>query len=157
MQTVAAAPPPRPVVCEPEIDLATEAALRKLNLGNEWHREGRYEAAFEAYEAVLAEHASLLADAYALWGIIALRLDRDNPGYSRDAAQTVHYVLDQRAAEAVQGEATEEARLLWYSAKVMIDADASKDRVVEENRKLQSELEQRDEAIARLRELTVGR
>lgn len=156
------APPVQPVVvaptpvCEPEIDLATEAALRKLNLGNEWHREGRYDASFEAYEAVLAEHASLLADAYALWGIVSLRLDRDNPAYSRDAAQTVAYVLDQRAADAVQGEAAEEARLLWYSVKVMLAADISKDKVVDQNRTLRKELEQREEAIQRLRELTVG-
>ncbi|NNC54518.1 MAG: hypothetical protein HKO07_02215, partial [Pseudomonadales bacterium] len=78
IQQVMPASQPAPA-CEPEIDLATEAALRKLSLGNEWHREGRYDAAFEAYEAVLAEHASLLADAYALWGIISVRLDRDNP------------------------------------------------------------------------------
>jgi len=157
------APPPlEPVVappaptCEPEIDLATEAAMRKLGLGNEWHQEGRYEAAFEAYEAVLAEHASLLADAYALWGIVSLRLDRDNPGYSRDAAQTVTYVLDQRASQAAEGEAAAEARLLWFAAKIMIEADISKDKVVAENRRLRGELEQRDEAIQRLRELTVG-
>ncbi|MBT8140270.1 MAG: hypothetical protein KJP25_10910 [Gammaproteobacteria bacterium] len=157
IQQVMPEPAPAPLpVCEPEIDLATEAALRKLSLGNEWHREGRYKAAFQAYEAVLAEHASLLADAYALWGIIAVRLDRDNPDYSRDAAQTVAYVLDQRAADAVQGEAAEEARLLWFSAKIMIEADVSKDKVIEQNRQLKKELEQRDEAIARLRELTVG-
>ncbi|NNC54727.1 MAG: hypothetical protein HKO07_03280 [Pseudomonadales bacterium] len=78
IQQVTPAPLPTPV-CEPEIDLATEAALRKLSLGNEWHREGRYDAAFQAYEAVLAEHASLLADAYALWGIVAFIIYRNYP------------------------------------------------------------------------------
>jgi hypothetical protein len=145
------------LACEPEIDLASEAAVRKLSLGNEWHGEGRYKAAFDAYEAVLAEHASLLTDAYALWGMVALRLDRDNPDYSRDAAQTVAYVLDQRAGDAINSETAAEARLLWFAAKIMIEADADKDRVIVENRKLEGELEQRDEAIQRLRELTVGR
>ncbi len=145
------------LACEPEIDLASEAAVRKLSLGNEWHGEGRYQAAFDAYEAVLAEHASLLTDAYALWGMVALRLDRDNPDYSRDAAQTVAYVLDQRVGDAINSEAAAEARLLWFAVKIMIEADADKDKVMVENRKLEGELEQRDEAIQRLRELTVGR
>lgn len=149
-------PAPEPVACEPEIDLGTEAAVRKLALANEWHGEMRYQSAFEAYESVLSEHASLLSDAYALWGIIAIRLDRDNPQYSREAAQTAIYVLDQRARQALEGEAANEARLLWFSAKIMIEADVSKDKVVAENRQLKSELGQRDEAIKRLRELTLG-
>lgn len=157
---VIAAPEPAPIIepiaCEPEIDLATEAAVRKLKLANEWHKELRYESAFEAYEAVLAEHASLLSDAYALWGIISLRLDRDNPGYSREAAQTAIYVLDQRTQLALEGEAANEARLLWFSAQIMIEADVSKDKVVAQNRQLKEELAQRDEAIKRLRELTLG-
>lgn len=146
-----------PEICEPDIDLATEAAVRKLALGNEWHREGRYAVALEAYESVLVEHASLLADGYALWGIIALRLDRDNPAYNREAARTVSYVLDQRIRDAVEGEATAEVGLLWFSVEVMLAADISKDNVVIENRRLRSELAQREEAIQRLRELTVGR
>ena len=151
---------PEPVivqtVCEPEIDLVTEAAKRKLALANEWHRERRYEAAFEAYESVLAEHASLLADAYALWGIVAIRLDRDNPDYDREAARTAIYVLEQRTQAALQSEAKNEAQLLLFSTKVMIDADVSKDGVVAENRKLREELAQREEAIKRLKELTLG-
>lgn len=144
-------------VCEPEPDSATEAAVRKLILGNEWHKEGRYGVALEAYESVLVEHASLLADAYALWGIMALRLDRNNPDYDRDKASTVSYVLNQRIRDALQGEAIAEARLLWFSAEAMLVADVSKDAVVVENRRLQEELAQREEAIQRLRELTVGR
>lgn len=143
--------------CEPEIDLLTEAAMRKLQLGNEWHLEKRYTVSLEAYEAVLAEHASLLADAYALSGILALRLDRDNPDYSRESAQTVGQVLQQRIEAALQGEAAQEARLLWFAAQVMLEADVSKDKVVADNRYLRAELAQRDEALQRLRELTVGR
>ena len=157
---VVADPQPEPVIvktiCEPEIDLVTEAAKRKLALANEWHREGRYQAAFEAYESGLAEHASLLADAYALWGIVAMRLDRDNPDYDRDAARTAAYVLQQRADAALAGEAKNEAQLLLFSTKIMIDADVSKDGVVVENRKLREELAQREEAIKRLKELTLG-
>lgn len=143
--------------CEPEIDLLTEAAMRKLQLGNEWHLEKRYKVSLEAYEAVLAEHASLLADAYALSGILALRLDRANPDYSRESAQTVSQVLQQRIEAALQGEAAQEARLLWFAAQIMLEADVSKDKVVADNRYLRSELAQRDEALQRLRELTVGR
>lgn len=150
------APIVEPIACEPEIDLGTESAMRKLALANEWHSEMRYESAFEAYESVLSEHASLLADAYALWGIIALRLDRDNPDYSREAAQTAIYVLDQRAKDALKTEAASEARLLWFSAQIMVEADVSKDKVVAENRELEAELAQRDEAIKRMRELTLG-
>lgn len=158
-EAVAPEPAPivtEPLVCEPEIDLSTEAAMRKLSLANEWHSDGRYESAFEAYESVLSEHASLLADAYALWGIIALRLDRDNPDYSREAAQTAIYVLDQRIKDALDSEAASEARVLWYSTQIMVEADVSKDKVVIENRQLESELLQRDETIARMRELTLG-
>ncbi len=157
---VVAEPEPEPVivqtVCEPEIDLVEEAAKRKLALANEWHREGRYQAAFEAYESVLAEHASLLADAYALWGIVAMRLDRDNPDYDREAARTAIYVLEQRTEAALQSEARNEAQLLLFSTKIMIDADVSKDGVVAENRTLREELAQREEAIKRLKELTLG-
>ena len=46
-------PQPEPVACEPVVDLAAEAALRKLVLGNDWHKERRYGAAMEAYESVL--------------------------------------------------------------------------------------------------------
>ncbi len=150
-------PEPEALPCEPQPDLATEAALRKLVLGNDWHREGRYTAAMEAYESVLVEHASLQADAYALWGIIAVRLDRDNPAYDRESARTVSYVLDQRIHSALGDESIAEARLLWFGAQVMLAADVSKDGVVAENRRLQQELTQREEAIQRLRELTVGR
>jgi len=145
-----------PMACEPDIDLATESALRKLSLANEWHSAKQYQSAFEAYESALAEHSSLLSDAYALWGIIALRLDRENPAYSREAAQTAIYVLDQRAQQALAGEASNEARLLWFSAKLMIAADVSKDQVMAENIQLNKELAQREEAIQRLRELTLG-
>lgn len=157
MQPIAPAVVMEPMVCEPEIDLGTEAAMRKLGLGNEWHLAKRYQVSLEAYEAVLAEHASLLADAYALTGILALRLDRDNPDYSRESATTVSWVLEQRIQSAVEGEAADEARLLWFGAQLMLDADVSKDRVVAENRRLTAELAQRDEALQRLRELTVGR
>ena len=145
-----------PMACEPDIDLATESALRKLSLANEWHTAKQYQSAFEAYESALAEHSSLLSDAYALWGIIALRLDRENPAYSREAAQTAIYVLDQRAQQALTGEASNEARLLWFSAKLMIAADVSKDQVMADNVQLNKELAQREEAIQRLRELTLG-
>ena len=147
---------PAPMACEPDIDLATESALRKLSLANEWHSAKQYQSAFEAYESALAEHSSLLSDAYALWGIIALRLDRENPAYSREAAQTAIYVLDQRAQQALTGEASNEARLLWFSAKLMIAADVSKDQVMADNVQLNKELAQREEAIQRLRELTLG-
>lgn len=153
-----ACPVVAPVACkQPEPDLATEAAVRKLVLGNDWHREGRYSAALEAYESVLVEQASLLADAYALWGIIALRLDRENPDYDRENAKTVSYVLDQRIRNAKVDEARAEARLLWFSVQTMLVADVSKDNVVTENLRLRKELAQREEAIQRLRELTVGR
>ena len=93
---------------------------------------------------------------YSNFGIIALRLDRDNPDYSREAAQTAIYVLDQRAKDALKTEAASEARLLWFSAQIMVEADVSKDKVVAENRELEAELAQRDEAIKRMRELTLG-
>ena len=148
---------PSPMACEPDIDLATESVLRKLALANEWHTAKQYHSAFEAYESALAEHSSLLSDAYALWGIIALRLDRENPAYSREAAQTAIYVLDQRAQQALTGEASNEARLLWFSAELMIAADVSKDQVMAENIQLNKELAQREDAIQRLRELTLGK
>ena len=148
---------PSPMACEPDIDLATESVLRKLALANEWHTAKQYQSAFEAYESALAEHSSLLSDAYALWGIIALRLDRENPAYSREAAQTAIYVLDQRAQQALTGEASNEARLLWFSAELMIAADVSKDQVMAENIQLNKELAQREDAIQRLRELTLGK
>jgi tetratricopeptide (TPR) repeat protein len=148
---------PSPMTCEPDIDLATESVLRKLALANEWHTAKQYQSAFEAYESALAEHSSLLSDAYALWGIIALRLDRENPAYSREAAQTAIYVLDQRVQQALTGEASNEARLLWFSAELMITSDVSKDQVMAENVQLNKELAQREEAIQRLRELTLGK
>lgn len=173
-----------PVVCKPEINLKEIAALRKLALATEWHREQRYESAYEAYESILAEQASVLTDAHALWGIIALRLDRDNPGYSRDSAKTAMYVLENRFSDmslrasvddidealfgddhadhvererfAKQVEAQQQAKLLWFSAKIMVDADVSKDQVVIENKQLGEELVQREAALKRLKELTLG-
>lgn len=153
---IAAAPIPE-ADCETEPDLSLEAVQRKLALGNDWHKEKRYQVALEAYESVLVDHASLITDAYALWGIIALRLDRDNPDYDRETARTVAYVLEQRASDALKSDAAATAQLLWFSAKVMLDADVSKDNVVNENRQLRGELAKREEAIQKLRELTVGR
>ena len=86
-----------------------------------------------------------------------MRLDRENPAYSREAAQTAIYVLDQLVQQALTGEASNEARLLWFSAELMITSDVSKDQVMAENVQLNKELAQREEAIQRLRELTLGK
>lgn len=136
---------------------AVLSAMRKLALANDWHSEKRYKVSFDAYEAVLAEQVGDVTDAYALAGIIALRLDRDNPDYSREAAITANFVLEQRLNGALEGSRGIEARMLKHAVKVMLDADISKDLVVAENRRLASELAERDEALQRLRELTVGR
>ncbi len=157
-------------VCEPEIvikerevvvDRLGEDVKRKLAMAMEAHRSRYYDVSRESYESVLADGAGLQSDSFALWGLITLFLDRDYSEYSRDNAETVLAVLDhklQKATEPAAGDvrATEEARLLLAAMKVLFDADVAKDGVVAENRRLRSELANRDEAISRLRELTVG-
>ena len=49
-----------------------------------------------------------------------------------------------------------EARLLRLTASLLVKADVNKDQVMLENSQLLDELAQRDEAIKRLRELTLA-
>ncbi len=153
-------PEAQAVKCEPEklvVDIKANDALKQLAMGNQWHKEYDFTAAFEAYENVLSQRASFLTDAYALWGLVTLYLDRANPDYSRDKAEDAVYVLEKRIQSALSGDGAAEAEVLWFSAQAMIKADRGKDRVVDENQRLRKELAQRDEAIQRLREVTVGR
>ncbi len=150
-------PEPEPQACVPVVNVAEQAALQKLALANEWHDTKRYVSAFEAYEAVLAENVSPMVDAYALFGLVAMRLDRNSSTYDRESAGLTMHVLRQRAAGAKGTEASELAQLLMFSARAMVAADIDKDNVIVENRALRSELEQREDALKRLREVTLGR
>ena len=131
-------------------------AINQLILAHQRHEEGNYAAALEIYESVLVDKASLLSDAYALLGLIALGLDRDNPGYSRETASNTLHVFHQRIDEAAKTDVANEARLLRLVASLLLKNDVNKDQVMLENSQLLDELAQRDEAIKRLRELTLA-
>ena len=62
-----------------DANAALTTAINQLILAHQMHEQGDYAAALEIYGAVLVDKASLLSDAYALLGLIALGLDRDNP------------------------------------------------------------------------------
>ena len=64
--------------------------------------------------------------------------------------------MEKRINKIVHNVFAHEARLLKYSAELMIKADLSKDEVIEENKTLIAEIAQRDEAIKRLRDLSLG-
>ena len=88
-----------PEACEDELGEREQLIFNQLALAIDWHAEGRYSSAMEAYEAVLADDFSIKSNAYALWGIISLRLDRNNQDYDRDAAALVFNVLQKRLLE----------------------------------------------------------
>ena len=176
--TACASQPPQPEpavipepVCEPEVVVQEKEVIvdrlpgetkRKLTTAMEAHRGDYFELSRESYESVLADGAGLQSDAFALWGMVTLFLDRDYSEYSRDNAKTVLSVMEHKltkASEVPENDirATEEARLLLTAMKVLFAADIAKDDVVAENKKLRSELANRDQAISRLRELTVGK
>ena len=131
-------------------------AINQLILAHQMHEQGDYAAALEIYEAVLVDEASVLSDAYALLGLIALGLDRDNPAYSRETASNTLHVFHQRIDQAAMTDVANEARLLRLTASLLVKADVNKDQVMLENSQLLDELAQRDEAIKRLRELTLA-
>ena len=131
-------------------------AINQLILAYQKHEQGNYAVALEIYEAVLVDRASLLIDAYALLGLIALGLDRDNPAYSRETASNTLHVLHQRIDQTAKTDVANEARLLCLTASLLLKADVNKDQVMLENSQLLDELAQRDEAIKRLRELTLA-
>lgn len=135
---------------------ALTTAINQLILAHQRHEQGNYAAALQIYEAVLVDKASLLSDAYALLGLIALGLDRDNPAYSRETASNTLHVFHQRIDQAAMTDAANEARLLRLTASLLLKADVNKDQVMLENSQLLDELAQRDEAIKRLRELTLA-
>ena len=152
-------------VCEPEvvieertvlINRLSEQSAANLEGAARSSASGNYATAREKYEAILAAADGQHADAFALWGLINLFLDRDNPDYSREDAENAYDVLVSRVASANSGEPVEELRLIQAAVKALIVADASKDQVVIENASLRRELSNREEAISRLRELTVG-
>lgn len=168
-------PQPQPVVvaepvCEPEIivrekeviiDRLPQETKRKLKTAMEAYKAQYFDLSRASYEDVLADAAGLQSDAFALWGMVTLFLDRDYKEYSRDNAKTVMAVMQHKLNKASEVpvkdvRATEEARLLLAAMKVLFDADIAKDNVVAENRRLREELANRDQAISRLRELTVG-
>jgi hypothetical protein len=131
-------------------------AINQLILAHQMHEQGDYAAALEIYETVLVDKASVLSDAYALLGLIALGLDRDNPAYSRETASNTLHVFHQRIDQAAMTDVANEARLLRLTASLLVKADVNKDQVMLENSQLLDELAQRDEAIKRLRELTLA-
>tara|TARA_S200000501_G_scaffold376702_1_gene432465 strand:+ start:27380 stop:27955 length:576 start_codon:yes stop_codon:yes gene_type:complete len=135
---------------------ALTSSIKQLVLAHQKHEEGNYAAALELYEAVLVDKASLLSDAYALLGLIAMGLDRDNPAYSRERASNTLHVFHQRIEQAAKTDVANEARLLRLTASLLLKADVNKDQVMLENSQLLDELAQRDEAIKRLRELTLA-
>ncbi len=135
---------------------AIATAMNQLAMANQWHREGDYARALNAYEGILVDKASVLSETYALLGLIALGLDRDNPAYSRATANDTLHVLHQRIENAAMTDAANEARMLSLTASLLITADMNKDQVMLKNGQLLDELAQRDEAIKRLRELTLG-
>ena len=137
-------------------DSALTTAINQLILAHQMHEQGDYATALEIYEAVLVDKASVLSDAYALLGLIALGLDRDNPAYSRETASNTLHVFHQRIDQAAMTDVANEARLLRLTASLLVKADVNKDQVMLENSQLLDELAQRDEAIKRLRELTLA-
>ena len=139
-----------------DADAALTTAINQLILAHQMHEQGDYAAALEIYEAVLVDKASVLSDAYALLGLIALGLDRDNPAYSRESANNTLHVFHQRIDQAAMTDVANEARLLRLTASLLVKADVNKDQVMLENSQLLDELAQRDEAIKRLRELTLA-
>ena len=145
---------PAPSSADSNEGLAT--AINQLILAYQKHEQGNYAVVLEIYEAVLVDRASLLIDAYALLGLIALGLDRDNPAYSRETASNTLHVFHQRIDQAAKTDVANEARLLCLTASLLLKADVNKDQVMLENSQLLDELAQRDEAIKRLRELTLA-
>ena len=137
-------------------DAALTTAINQLILAHQMHEQGDYAAALEVYEAVLVDKVSPLSDAYALLGLIALGLDRDNPSYSRETASNTLHVFHQRIDQAAMTDVANQARLLRLTASLLVKADVNKDQVMLENSQLLDELAQRDEAIKRLRELTLA-
>ena len=143
-------------VASSDSDKALTIAINQLILAHQMHEQGDYAAALEIYEEVLVDKASVLSDAYALLGLIALGLDRDNPAYSRETASNTLHVFHQRIDQATMTDVANEARLLRLIASLLVKADVNKDQVMLENSQLLDELAQRDEAIKRLRELTLA-
>ena len=139
-----------------DYNAALTKAINRLTLAHQRHERGDYATALEIYEAVLVDNVSLLSDAYALLGLIALGLDRDNPAYSRETASNTLHVFHQRIDQAAMTNVANEARLLRLTASLLVKADMDKDQVMLENSQLLDELAQRDEAIKRLRELTLA-
>jgi len=160
------------VTCEPEVVIKERRivlnripleATRDLSIGFTAFKVGDFDLARKAFEAVLAEENGLQSDSFALWGMINLFLDRSYKQYSRDEAKTVLSVFKQKLDQAIYESAAigrsapiEEARLLSNAMDVLFKADESKDNVVAENQRLREELANKEQALKRLRELTVG-
>ena len=152
-------------VCEPEIRVVEKEvvvgrmasdAVNALNEAARLAFVGDFAGAKELYEEILANQYGLHVDALALWGLANLALDRENPDYSREDAATVEKALSGRLSMSQDDPLQHEARLVLSTVKSLLIADRGKDTVVEENRLLRGELANREEAIDRLRELTVG-
>ena len=135
----------------------SEAARQQLLAASTQYRQSQYASALAQYEAIVAQQHDVLSDAYALWGVIILRLDRENPAYDRRAAEAAAHVLQQRLESIPSSGAGGESSLLLSAAQLLLEADIAKDQVVLENRRLREELAQHEEALKRLRELTLGR
>ena len=133
-----------------------KSMYKRLLSANNFHGSKQYNQSYEIYESILADQENLLANIYALWGIIALNIDRNNPKYDRGMAIVSLDVMERRIKGSNQFKLIYEAKLLKYSAELMIKADLSKDNVIEENKVLIAEITQRDEAIKRLRDLSLG-
>jgi hypothetical protein len=117
--------------------------------------EGEYLEALQYFQRYQRIENSAVADLESRIAIAYLSILPDSPIYDRDAAVQSYRTL--RGAITPEMDLHGEVRLMRQSLETFLDNYGQIERLKVSNGSLRAELEKREEAIKRLRDLTLGR
>lgn len=116
--------------------------------------DGEYEAAMENFQRYQRLESSPRVDLEAGLAIAYLRMLPRGPYYNPDLARSSFKALREQDAKALK--IHNYTRLMRQALLNMLKLQAEQQELEEKNKTLQAELKKREEALKRLRELTLG-
>ncbi len=116
--------------------------------------DGEYEAAMENFQRYQRLEASPRANLEAGLAIAYLRMLPRGPYYNPDLARSSFKLLLEQDAKALK--IHDYTRLMRQALLNMLKLEAGQQQLEEKNQSLQADLKKREEALKRLRELTLG-
>jgi hypothetical protein len=125
-----------------------------LEKGYKFLLDGEYENAMENFQRYQRLESSPRASLEAGLAIAYLRMLPRGPYYNPDLARSSFKLLREQDAKALK--IHDYTRLMRQALLNMLNLEAQQEQLQEKNQSLQADLKKREEALKRLRELTLG-